>query len=50
MWGRWSLRSKIVIVTVGVVFPVIAATTVFIKPGIRPLFLLFLSNNKVLKA
>jgi len=29
MWGRWSLRSKIVIVTVGVVLPVIAATTLF---------------------
>jgi signal transduction histidine kinase len=27
MWGRWSLRTKIVIVTVGVVLPVIAATT-----------------------
>lgn len=29
MWGRWSLRTKVVIVTVGVVLPVIAATTLF---------------------
>ncbi|HSB70275.1 MAG TPA: ATP-binding protein [Candidatus Methylomirabilis sp.] len=27
MWGRWSLRTKIVLVTMGVVLPVIAATT-----------------------
>ncbi len=29
MWGRWSLRTKIVVVTVGVVVPVIAASTFF---------------------
>ncbi len=27
MWGRWSLRTKIVVVTVGVVLPIMAATT-----------------------
>ncbi len=29
MWGTWSLRTKIVVVTVGVVLPVIAAATLF---------------------